>query len=232
MGGMRQRRELSANTQLGLFLGAASLVSVGFWVVGAIAQHRLHEWYLSWNLFLAWLPLLFSVLLVRMLKRKAWSSWEGLGLTFLWLAFLPNSFYMVSDFIHLREVPDVAVLYDVVMFASFIFCGAAVGFLSLYMVHMQLRKRLPTRQVITLLGLILLGCSFAIYLGRNLRWNTWDILINPTGLLFDVSDRLLHPSAHQQTFTITLSFFVLLATFYSLVWQLVATLRERDNRAQ
>ncbi|HKR82293.1 MAG TPA: DUF1361 domain-containing protein [Candidatus Saccharimonadales bacterium] len=224
---MNRWRRLSTSKRLGVALGAASLVSAGFWAVGAVSQHRLYEWYLNWNLFLAWLPLLFAVLLVRMLARKPWSSWEGLGLTFLWLVFLPNSFYMVSDFIHLREVPESAVLYDAVMFASFIFCGATVGFLSLFLVHEQLRKRLPRRQTIATLAVILLICSFAIYLGRNLRWNSWDLLLNPAGVLFDISDRVLNPLAHVQTFTITFSFFVLLTTFYALVWQIIYALSHR-----
>lgn len=225
-------RKLSVHKRLGYSLGGASLVSVGFWAVGALSQHRMHEVYLIWNLFLAWLPLLFSVLLVRMLRRKPWSSWEGLLLTFLWLVFLPNSFYMVSDFIHLREVPETAVLYDAVMFASFILCGAIFGFLSLFMIHGQLRRRLSGRQTKTTLGIIFLLCSFAIYLGRNLRWNSWDILINPAGILFDISDRVLHPMAHPQTFSITLSFFVMLVTFYTLVWQIMYALlhkRSSDN---
>lgn len=226
---MKQWRELSPGRQLVVALVGASLVSVGLWVIGAVSQERWYEWYLSWNLFLAWLPLIFAWLLVRTLKTKPWSSWEGIMLTFLWLVFLPNSFYMVSDFIHLREVPAEHVLYDTVMFASFIFCGATLGFLSLYLVHEQLRKRLSTRATVLIVGAILLLCSFAIYLGRNLRWNTWDILINPAGLLFDTSDRILHPGAHPQTYTITLSFFVLLTTFYVLVWQVVRTLSHRRS---
>ncbi|HSX08062.1 MAG TPA: DUF1361 domain-containing protein, partial [Candidatus Saccharimonadales bacterium] len=122
----------------------------------------------------------------------------------------------LSDFIHLTEVPSGALLYNSVMFASFIFCGTIVGFLSLHMVHTQLRKRLPRRQTLTVLALVLLACSFAVYLGRNLRWNSWDILVNPAGLLFDVSDRVLHPQSHPQTFSITFSFFVFLVTFYAV----------------
>ncbi len=223
-------RQRSVTQQLGLSLGAASLVSAGLWGFAVLTQHRTYEWYLNWNLFLAWLPLVFAVFLVRMLRRKAWSSWEGLLLTFLWLVFLPNSFYMVSDFIHLAEVPEAFVLYDSVMFSSFIFCGATLGFLSVFLVHGQLRKRLPASSTNTILGIIFFLCSFAIYLGRNLRWNTWDILINPAGLLFDISDRILHPGAHPQTFAITLSFFVLLTAFYAMAWQVVYTLtRHKPN---
>ncbi|HSX08436.1 MAG TPA: DUF1361 domain-containing protein, partial [Candidatus Saccharimonadales bacterium] len=90
---MKRWNEYSPGAQLVLSLGAASVVSVCFWLVGAVAENRYHEGYLIWNLFLAWLPLLFATLLARLLRTKAWSSWLGLGLTFLWLVFLPNSFY-------------------------------------------------------------------------------------------------------------------------------------------
>jgi uncharacterized membrane protein len=76
-----------------------------------------------------------------------------------------------------------------------------------------------------LVAITLLLCSFAIYLGRDLRWNSWDILINPGSLLFDVSDRFLHPGAHPRTFVTTLTFFVLLGTFYIVVRSLARTMR-------
>lgn len=227
---MKRWNEYSPGAQLVLSLGAASVVSVCFWATGAIAEGRYHEGYLIWNLFLAWLPLLFATLLVRLLRMKAWSSWSGLGLTFLWLVFLPNSFYMVSDFIHITEVPSDALLYNSLMFASFIFCGTIVGFLSLHMVHTELRKRLPRRQTLTVLAVVLLACSFAIYLGRNLRWNSWDILVNPAGLLFDVSDRVLHPQSHPQTFAITFSFFVFLVTFYAVTLCAVRAIHGSNSR--
>src|SRR5581483_10375463 len=140
--------------------------------------------YFIWNLFLAWMPVLFTGWILWVLRRKPWSSWEGLLATALWLGFLPNSFYMISDFIHLQEVRRVDLLYDVIMFSSFIFNGVLLGFLSLYTVHHQLLKRLTNRSAATVIGLVILVCSFAIYLGRDLRWNTWDLLVNPAGIIF------------------------------------------------
>jgi uncharacterized membrane protein len=80
-------------------------------------------------------------------------------------------------------------------------------------------------------AIILLLCSFAIYLGRYLRWNTWDILVNPAGILFDVSDRFINPAAYPRTFSTTACFFVLLGSAYVFVWSAVAAIRRSASAA-
>lgn len=221
------RLYFSATVRLGLALAFASLASVGLFAFGAVSNHSMEFGYLNWNLFLAWLPLFFSWWLVRVLQKKLWSSWEALFVTLLWLAFLPNSFYMISDFVHIQEVRRVDLLYDVVMFASFIFNGVVMGFLSLYAVHRELEKRLTHRMAAVVVAGLLLVCSFAIYLGRDLRWNSWDVLVNPGGILIDVSDRVLHPTAYPQTFSTTGTFFVLLGSLYIVAWQIVRSARHQ-----
>jgi uncharacterized membrane protein len=52
-----------------------------------------------------------------------------------------------------------------------------------------------------------------------LRWNTWDVLTSPAGILFGVSDIVLHPFGHMLAFTTTLTFFVLLTSVYIVIWQ-------------
>jgi uncharacterized membrane protein len=179
-----------------------------------------------WNLFLAWLPLVLAVRLTSLLRLKLWSSWEALGVSLLWLVFLPNSFYMISDFIHLQEVQRVDVLYDALMFTSFIYTGVALGFSSLYLVHLQLRRRLSAKASAGWIAGTLLICSAAVYVGRDLRWNSWDVLINPGGLLFDVSDRLQHPAAYPQMLVTIITFFILLASMYSLLWRGTRLIRQ------
>jgi uncharacterized membrane protein len=209
---------LSARNQLGLSLGVASLVSVGLFVVGALSNGSSEFGYLIWNLFLAWVPLGLTLWLAYTLRTHLWSSWPALAITALWVGFLPNSFYMISDFIHIQEMQRLDLLYDVVMFTSFIFNGAVLGFLSLYIVHRELLKRLGVLGVSSLIGFVLFLCSFAIYIGRELRWNTWDILVNPAGILVDVSNRVLDPVTYPQVGKTTLSFFILLASLYAVVW--------------
>lgn len=213
------RKWQSPRSEYIVALVLASLVSVVMFGYRAWRGHDLTSIYLPWNLFLAWLPLLLSLRLMRVLRNKLWSSWEALGTSLLWLAFLPNSFYMVSDFIHLQDVSQSNVLYDSIMFTLFVTTGVMLGFSSLYLVHLQLRRRFSDFASTGWVGVVLLICSVAIYLGRDLRWNTWDILLNPAGLLFDVSDRLRHPEAYPHMLLLIVAFFVLLATLYNLMWR-------------
>jgi uncharacterized membrane protein len=211
--------ERSARTQFVIALGASGLVSLGLFAYGAARNHSSVYSYLIWNLFLAWLPLVFAVRLTDVLQRKRWSSWEGIAYSMVWLIFLPNSFYMISDFIHLQEVARVDLLFDVIMFTSFIFNGLVLGFSSLYLIHAKLAKRFSSRTVVGMLGVTLLVCSGAIYIGRDLRWNSWDVVTNPGGLLFDVSDRLTHPASFPQMLVTVITFFVLLSSMYMLLWR-------------
>jgi uncharacterized membrane protein len=205
-------------------------VSMALFVAGAASNHSLQFGYLVWNLFLAWLPLVVVAVLLRTLHTQLWSGWWPLLLTLFWLLLLPNSFYMVSDFIHIQDVQRHNLLYDVVMFTSFIITAALVGFSSLYLVQAELRRRLGLRDSSLLAGIILFLCSFAIYLGRDLRWNSWDVFINPAGILFDVSDHLIHPFQHGDMFTTTFSFFVLLGSLYAVGWQLGEATRHESAR--
>lgn len=207
-------------------LAGLTAVSLGLYIAGALQNHSTLFSYLVWNLFLAWLPLLTVVFLLRSLRKRVWSSWQPFSLTILWLVLLPNSFYMISDFIHIQDVARHDLLFDVVMFTSFIITAALAGFTSLYLVHAQLFRRVGLRTSSLLVGIILFLCSFAIYLGRDLRWNSWDVLINPAGILFDVSDHLIHPLQNAAMFTTTLSFFVLLGSFYMVGWQVGEATRQ------
>lgn len=223
---MRMRRQLSSWERVVVSLGGLTVVSVILFFIGALANRELAFDYLLWNLLLAWLPLLVVAALLKTLRRYRWSSWRPFCLTLLWLVLLPNSFYMISDFVHIQDVTRHTLLYDVVMFTSFIFTAALVGFSSLYLVHVQLRRRLSLRASSILIAVILFLCSFAIYLGRDLRWNSWDVIANPAGILFDVSDHLIHPARHGDMFTTTLYFFVLLGSLYVVGWQLGEATRQ------
>lgn len=215
----------SARRNFVIALGCSTLVSVSFFVYGAFRNSSFEYSYLLWNLFLAWLPLAFALWLTRILRTQLWSSWPALGVSFLWLVFLPNSFYMISDFIHLQNVSRVDILYDAVMFTSFIALGVLLGITSLYLIHREFKKRFSPKGAAAWIAATLLLCSFAIYLGRDLRWNSWDVLTNPAGLVFDVSDRLIHLSSYPQMLVTVTAFFALLSSIYGLAWTGVALLK-------
>jgi uncharacterized membrane protein len=211
---MRVTNYLAKSAGLLVWLSLLSAVSIGFFIVSAINNRSLADWYLVWNLFLAWLPLVCIFWLLKILPLKPWLSWQPLSLTALWLIFLPNSFYLVSDLLHLQDVARANILYDSVMFESFVLTGLLLGYVSLYVMHEELRKRISNRLAALLIGFVIFLCSFAIYLGRDLRWNSWDVLLNPAGILFDISELIVHFRMHEQALTMTLAFFILLTTLY------------------
>jgi uncharacterized membrane protein len=200
-----------------LFL--SSVVSEALFGYNVLHSHSLEFDYLSWNLVLAWLPLIFAARLTIVLKRKLWSSWEALLYSVLWLVFLPNSFYMISDFIHLQDVAQANVVYDALILTSFIYTGVTLGFSSLFLVHLHLKRRLPAREASLWIAITLFVCSIAIYFGRDLRWSSWNVLTNPGGLLFDISDRLVHITSYPQMVITIIAFFILLLSMYNLIWR-------------
>ncbi len=224
-----RRWYVSSRARLGLALLAASLVSLLLFAIGAWRNQSLLWDYFVWNLFLAWVPLLLMLWLEKVLRRKLWSSWQALLLSVAVVGFLPNAFYLTTDIIHLQEVARVDVLSDTVMFISFIFNAFLLGVITLYLWHNELRKRWSPRASWLLVSGVLLVTSFAIYIGRDLRWNTWDIVVNPASVLFDVSDRLLNITSHPELFYITFGYFLFVLSVYVVVWQVARLLRQQNH---
>lgn len=197
----------------------SNLVSIVLFVMRVSTTHSTAYWFLFWNLLLAWVPLMFIFMLRSQLKHKSWREPVPVIYTLLWLGFLPNSFYLMSDLIHLQNANSAGVLFDAVLFLSFIWNGLVAGILSIIWVHQAILRRRGKSVAAGVISTVLLLTSFAIYLGRNLRWNTWDVLVNPAGILFDVSERVINPFSHPQVLLTTLTFFMLLGSIYMVVWQ-------------
>lgn len=202
-------------------LVVSNLVSLVLFAVRILGADSFRFGFLFWNLLLAAVPLFLALLLIWNLGRQRWLSWQNLVLTFTWLGFLPNSFYILSDLIHIHLTGEINILFDVVLFFSCIFNGYVLGFWSLYMVHRELLKRVGRERSHMAVAGILFVCGFAIYLGRYLRWNSWDVLVHPFGVLFDVSGRLANPVAHPQSVTTTLTFFMLLGSMYWVIYEFI-----------
>lgn len=173
-------------------------------------------WFVPENLALAWLSLAFAWLLVMGLQRRRWLSWQGLGLTALWLLFLPNTWYVLTDFIHVYPNGEISQLFDIVLMSLLVFTGFALGIASLAVVHGRLGARQRRGDSWLFIETAILVSSFAVYLGRDLRWNSWDVITHPTGLLVNISD----PFGSQRPFNITILFFFLVNVVYLAYWTL------------
>jgi len=210
-------------------LGLLSALCLAFFVVRVILTGSSAYVFIPGNLALAWLGLFFGWLLARRLRTQRWASWQNITLSFLWLFFLPNTWYLLTDFIHVYPTGEVSELYDIVMVGSLVLVGFILGFLSLFMIHKQMIRRFGERySAYLVLGVILLS-SFGIYLGRNLRWNSWDVIANPSGVILNVSDRLIDPLGHMRAFNVTGLFFVLLSVLYWAIWLVFGPTKKRSS---
>ncbi len=204
-----------------LAVGLLSGFCVSLFLLRVLATGSSRYWFVPENLALAWISVFLAHALSSELKLRRWLSWQNLGLTLLWLIFLPNTWYVLTDFIHVYVNGEINQLYDIVLITSLVFSGFILGFTSLFIVHRQLYRRLGARTSGWAITGVLLLSSFAIYLGRDLRWNTWDVLKNPSGVILNVSDRVLDPFGHPRALNITALFFMLLGTMYLGIWLMV-----------
>lgn len=222
---MKRVWQTKAQKDVFITLLLSSSVSVGLLLVRILVTGTGRLSFLLWNLFLAWLPLLFAFWLKARLANKKVPTWKELVLGGAWLVFLPNSFYLLSDLIHLQSSGEVSLLYDTALIASFVINGLILGYLSLYIIHQLAKKYIGVSAAYIFTQLVLLLSGFAIYLGRYLRWNTWDVVVNPAGLVFDVSDRIINPGTHVHTFVVTGVFYVLLGSTYAVLYRLAEIAR-------
>ena len=134
-----------------------------------------------WNLFLSIIPFILSYLLIFTVKQK----WQTISIVIAisWLLFFPNAPYMITGFIHLSTIAfyttgefEIISWIRLVHFALGISLGIKFGMLSLYNIHQLLLKYYNTAVVYVSLLAISLLSGYAIYVGRLLRLNSWDVL--------------------------------------------------------
>ena len=155
----------------------------------------------GWNLFLAWLPMLCALAAYNLFKRRSRLSWlVVLGCAAAWLLFFPNAPYLLTDIVHLSPRPDVPFWYDLLLVMAFALTGVLLGLVSLFLMQMLVSRALgPLFSWVFAVGVLGLS-GFGIYLGRFLRWNSWDLFLNPMQLLGDVLHTMRHPLANWRTF--------------------------------
>ncbi len=170
--------------------------------------------FLVWNLFLAWIPYLGSLWMVHIYRRQPRRWWVLLMPGLVWMAFFPNAPYLVTDFLHLRYSSGVPIWYDVILLSAFAWTGLFLGIFSLRAMQTVVKAMVGSLAswlfVVGVVGLSGLG----IYLGRFLRWNSWDLIFHPQAILADVFTRLANPLHHPGAFGVTLLFALFLMVCY------------------
>jgi uncharacterized membrane protein len=200
-------------------LALSSGLSVAMYAARVWYTGHLHYLFMLWNLFLAWIPLWFALAAWVAYARHTWLRYPVFVLcAFFWLLFFPNALYVVTDLIHLRPQSYLPQWYDAIMFAAFAWAGLCLGFVSLYLMQ-TLVARSAGWAAGWLFALASLGLSgFGVYLGRFLRWNSWDLLTRPSSLLADIWNHVRHPLAHPRTYAVSLLFAAFFVSAYIVLF--------------
>ncbi len=187
----------TAMPMLALILSSA--VSAALVVGRVIWTGRLAYGCLVWNLFLAWLPLVFSLLACENYRNASWRSWRFVGLAGAWLIFFPNAPYIFTDLIHVATRYYSHFWVDLVLILLCALTGLVLGFLSLYLMQSVVRQMFGGAASWVFIAAIAVVSSFGIYLGRFLRFNSWDVLCKPAELYRGIgnlaADQFGHPTA-------------------------------------
>lgn len=182
--------------------------------------------FLVWNLILAWVPLVFAMLAYACARRRFTLGVALFGV--LWLLFFPNAPYLLTDFIHLQEVGAAPLWYDALMLSAFAWTALLLGFVSLYLMQMIWRRSVgPAWSWVAAACALALG-SFGVYIGRFMRWNSWDALLRPRGVFDVIRSQLENPLTHPRLAGSLVVLAVALITGYSVLYGLVGARLELD----
>jgi uncharacterized membrane protein len=157
--------------------------------LGQIA--RSHGYWMTWNLWLAIVPLVLAAVLFRpgVTRTRAW--WFGLV---VFVLFLPNAPYVLSDIIHLFDDirmarSDLLVLgLYLPLYLTFFALGFGAYVAALDLARRYLRDEAPSIQWLPVEGVLHLACAVGIYLGRVMRLNSWEVFTRPHAVLAAVDD--------------------------------------------
>lgn len=198
-----------------LALSLASAVCVGLLLARVLFTNNFRYSFLAWNLFLAWLPVVFALLAREKYRQSGNAARLGgafLGLSTAWLLFFPNAPYICTDLVHLNTRFFGPFWVDLAIILSCAFTGLVLGFVSLYLMHSVVTQRYGV-----IAGWLFVAgtaglSSFGIYLGRFLRFNSWDVIAQPGKLYQGISAFATgqnHP--HQLAFLFLFAAFLFIA---------------------
>lgn len=190
--------------------------------------------FLIWNLFLAWIPFVFSMAAYELNKRKI-GGLLLLPLGVAWLLFFPNAPYLMTDLVHLtvrksRYIVEGVIQsrywYDLVTLLLFTWSGWLTGFFSLYQFQSVIyRKSNLLLSWIFVLAACVLG-GYGVLLGRVYRLNSWDVLTDRHQLY-----QLVIDSLNRQSVFFSLFIAFVLLVIYATMYCLLNALGTREKRS-
>lgn len=216
-----------------VLLVAATVVCLSLLGLRFIHTGTQHYRFLVWNLFLAWIPFGLAALASAFAATRSKIAYAIIvPTTVLWLLFFPNAPYILTDFLHLDAYKDnVPQWYDLMLLLWFAWTGLLLGIASLRLMHEIARRALGVTAGWVFVAVATALGSLGIYLGRFLRWNSWDVLHAPLSLADQVWQRVSQPLANTKLVGFTGVFALFFLFVYLAVYVLGGLGREDEPPA-
>jgi uncharacterized membrane protein len=185
-------------TEVEKMLLLSVLFSILLVAIRAVITNTLVFIFLPWNLFLAAVPFLITTGLFkyRSITNKRWKM--GFLLV-AWILFLPNSFYIITDLFHLKPREESSRWFDLTLIFSFAWNGFLMGILSVRQMEKVVASRFSLQNTLLFVFPVMWLIAIGVYIGRFLRFNSWDIISNPFELLQEIGYMMIHPLQHFST---------------------------------
>jgi len=172
--------------------------------------------FLIWNLFLAGVPYVISQLAKRSDFLKEHSILL-LSILCVWLLFLPNAPYIITDLIHLNHIHTNLIWFDALLIFLFAANGLLLAILSMVDIYTILKEKWNTIAASFCMILISFSTGFGIYLGRYLRWNSWELFTHPNNLFHDIIVSLQNTKAIGVTVSMACLLLLLFSSYLHLL---------------
>lgn len=205
------------------------LLSVGFsmalLLVRVIYAESLDYSFYVWNTVLATIPYAVSTQIAKLKKI----NFIAIAMLILWLLFFPNAPYLITDIFHYEKRFPVPFWYDLILVIMGAWNGLILGMASLMNVEKFLSQQLKPGWVMVCEFFSLVLCSYGIFIGRFLRFNSWDVLSDPRSLIYTSAHHVLVPQNYAKLWAFTLLFAALLALIYFTLKKLPLILSSVKN---
>jgi len=187
-----------------------SIALTGFRIL--YTNHWRFAW-LTWNLFLALVPYLITRFAIH---HPSWieKRWKFAVLFGAWLLFIPNSFYIITDLFHLEISQRIPLWFDLALIFSFAWNGILLGVISIRQMEKLVRLNFPSVKEWQFVYPMMLLNAFGVYIGRYLRYNSWDVIANPFQLTEDIIYLLIHPIHHRFDWSMIVCYSVFMTLIY------------------
>jgi uncharacterized membrane protein len=185
--------------------------------------------FLFWNLFLAFIPYGLSTLLH---VKSKWNKSVQFALLLAWLAFLPNAPYIITDFCHLPHDFTMYMWFSLLLLTVFSATGLIMMMISIYDVHSYLRDRFTEKISWSIIAITCFASGLGIYVGRFLRWNSWDLITRPGSLMLEGEQHFAQAPDAFYRLGFVIVFGLLLFAAYTFCWYLFRVFARKELIAE